>query len=172
LIDTGAPGNPQGHPAFQKLGKAGCRQNPKTLDHLSVSTPAGVHHQGLFQRILLDAPCSDLGTLRRHPELKWRRKERDIALFSEKQRHLFASLVDHLGPGGVMVYSVCSPEPEEGEALVEEALTRFPQLEPVDFGHLLPEAIQPYYKKEGFLTLYPHYANTDGFFMAKVRRKD
>ncbi len=131
-----------------------------------------VRDRGPFQRILLDAPCSDLGTLRRHPELKWRRKEGDIALFAEKQRRLFTSLVDRLVPGGIMVYSVCSPEPEEGETLVEEVLKGDHRLEPVDFGHLLPEAIRPYYKKEGFLTLYPHYANTDGFFIAKVRRRD
>lgn len=130
-----------------------------------------VKGEGLFHRILLDAPCSDLGTLRRHPELKWRRKEKDIALFAEKQGHLLTSLVDHLVPGGVMVYSVCSPEPEEGEALVEDLLGEHPGLGPVDFGHLLPEPIRPYYKKEGFLTLYPHYANTDGFFIAKLRRR-
>ena len=128
-----------------------------------------VKDQGFFDRILLDAPCSDLGTLRRHPELKWRRKEEDIAAFSQKQRRLLTTLVDHLAPGGVMVYSVCSPEPEEGETLVEEIIGEFPHLEPVDFGHLLAEPIRPYYKKEGLLTLYPHYANTDGFFIAKLR---
>ncbi len=131
-----------------------------------------VKGEGLFDRILLDAPCSDLGTLRRHPELKWRRKEEDIPAFAEKQGRLLTSLVDCLAPGGVIVYSVCSSEPEEGEALVEEVLRKFPQLEPVDFCDLLPEPIQPYYKKEGFLTLYPHYANTDGFFIAKLRRRE
>ncbi len=123
-----------------------------------------------FQRILLDAPCTDLGTIRRHPEIKWRRREEDIRAFAKKQLRLLKNAIEALNPGGTLVYSVCSTEPEEGESLIDAILQHCPQLEPVDFRDRLPEALRPFYRRPGFLTLYPHHAGTDGFFIAKVRR--
>ena len=67
-----------------------------------------------FDLVLLDAPCSGLGTLRRRPELRYRRVEADLARLAELQRTLAENLVRYLKPGGAFVYAVCSPEPEEG----------------------------------------------------------
>jgi len=125
-----------------------------------------------FDKILLDAPCSDLGTLRRHPELKWRRKEEDIQNFSQKQRRLLSSLMKRLKPTGTIVYSVCSPEPEEGEEVIESILRKDATIKLVDFEVLLPEMLRPFYKKAGMLTLYPHNAQTDGFFLCKLTTTD
>lgn len=138
--------------------------------HLGDVTEKVKEQNIFFDRILLDAPCSDLGTIRRHPELKWRRRERDITLFSERQRHLLINLVKHLKPGGILVYSICSTEPEEGEALIKQILDQHSYLEAVDFLESLPQALHPFYKRKGLFTIYPHYAGTDGFFIAKIRR--
>jgi len=123
-----------------------------------------------FDKILIDAPCSDLGTIRRHPELKWRRKKRDIAAFCEKQTMLLESLAPYLKPEGALVYSVCSNELEEGEELLERFLEKYPDFERDDFSELLPDEIKPFCAKRGFLNLYPHYLGTDGFFIAKIKK--
>ncbi len=161
------------HPKrFDELRDTCKRGGAKGVECCLGDVKEGTKEMGmLFDRILLDAPCSDLGTIRRHPELKWRRNEEDITAFAEKQRGLLVSLVPHLRTGGVLVYSVCSPEPEEGKALIEGILGKYPYLELVDFRDRLPEALHPFYHEQGLLTLYPHYVGTDGFFMAKLRRR-
>jgi 16S rRNA (cytosine967-C5)-methyltransferase len=160
------------HPKrFDELRETCTRAGVKGVECHLGDVKRGAKEMGmLFDRVLLDAPCSDLGTIRRHPELKWRRWEEDIAGFAKKQRDLLVSLVPYLRTGGILVYSVCSPEPEEGEALIKVLLREYPYLGLVDFKDRLPEALHPFYHKQGFLTLYPHYANTDGFFIAKLKR--
>jgi 16S rRNA (cytosine967-C5)-methyltransferase len=76
-----------------------------------------------FDRILVDAPCSGTGTLARHPEIRWRLKPEQLAEFHELQRSLLTNAIEMLRPGGRLVYSTCSMEPEENEKVVSEALT-------------------------------------------------
>ncbi len=71
-----------------------------------------------FDAVLVDAPCTGLGTLRRHPEIKWRRLPSDPAAMALRQRPILANAARHVAPGGALVYAVCSPMPEEGEAVV------------------------------------------------------
>lgn len=73
----------------------------------------------LFDLVLVDAPCSGLGTLRRHPEIRWRRQPTDPAAMALRQRRILTAASQHVGPGGRLVYAVCSPMPEEGLAVVE-----------------------------------------------------
>lgn len=74
---------------------------------------------GQFAGVLVDAPCTGLGTLRRHPEIKWRRQPSDPAAMALRQREILRRAAEHVAPGGVLVYAVCSPMPEEGAAVAE-----------------------------------------------------
>ncbi len=86
------------------------------------------HKQGLgeFDSVLVDVPCTGLGTLRRHPEIRWRRQLIDILSIPPKQGAILAGAATHVRPGGTLVYAVCSPEPEEGPNVVQ----RFVKLHP------------------------------------------
>lgn len=91
----------------------------------------------VFDRILVDAPCSGTGTLGRNPEIKWRLRPEDLPRFAERQKALLGNALASLAPGGRLVYATCSLEPEENEAIVEpyhpkEVLRRQPGLEPGD----------------------------------------
>ena len=77
---------------------------------------------GPFDAVLLDAPCSSTGTIRRHPDIPWLKREADIAALAALQRRLMANAVELTKPGGTLVYCVCSLEPEEGSDLVREFL--------------------------------------------------
>jgi len=90
-----------------------------------------------FERILIDAPCSGTGTLARNPEIKWRLKESDLARFAGRQRAILTHALDHLAPGGRIVYSTCSLEPEENEQIAAclaaaETRVRLPGRDPGD----------------------------------------
>jgi 16S rRNA (cytosine967-C5)-methyltransferase len=80
-----------------------------------------------FDRILLDAPCSGTGTLGRNPEIKWRLRPGDLARLHELQVRLLGNALDGLAPGGRLVYSTCSLEPEENEAVLLEVLGHVPE---------------------------------------------
>ncbi|HID16219.1 MAG TPA: RsmB/NOP family class I SAM-dependent RNA methyltransferase, partial [Candidatus Atribacteria bacterium] len=110
-------------------------------------------------KVLLDAPCTGLGTMRRRPELKWKRSEKDIYRMSDLQKLLIKNAVKYVKTGGTLVYSVCTLEGEEGEDVVKYLLTLSPNYE------LSPIDGKPY------LYLYPHIYDTDGFFIAKIKVK-
>lgn len=76
----------------------------------------------IFDRVLVDAPCSGLGTLRRDPDIRWRRQPSDLPLFARRQHALLARVADHVRRGGRLIYSTCSSEPEENEAVVRAFL--------------------------------------------------
>lgn len=114
-----------------------------------------------FDVILVDAPCSSLGILRKHPEIKWRRRERDIHSFAAIQLELVDRLWDNLKRGGFMIYSVCSFEPEETVSVIEQFRKKrqFVLENPLPFR----------FNREYFLSL-PHETGADGFFIAKMRK--
>ncbi|HXG34342.1 MAG TPA: transcription antitermination factor NusB [Bryobacteraceae bacterium] len=80
-----------------------------------------------FDRILLDVPCSGTGTLARNPEIKWRLRPEDLPNFHDRQVRMLRSALEALAPGGLLVYSTCSLEPEENEQVLEEVLGRLPE---------------------------------------------
>lgn len=79
-----------------------------------------------FDAVLVDAPCTGLGTLRRHPEIRWRRQPIDLLGAASDQREILRAAASHVRPGGALVYAVCSPEPEEGEEVISAFLRESP----------------------------------------------
>ena len=122
-----------------------------------------------FDRILLDAPCSAMGVIRRHPEIKWRRSQEDIDQNAEQQNALLQNAAKHLKPHGTLVYAVCSSMPEEGIQQAQHFLATRSDFElapPVDCSSRWAAL----WKAEG-IQLQPHLHNTDGFFITRFRRK-
>jgi 16S rRNA (cytosine967-C5)-methyltransferase len=125
--------------------------------------------QGIWaHRVLLDAPCSGLGVLRRHPELKWRLEPDEIGRLARLQRRLLKAVVAALRPGGVLVYSVCTTTEEEGPEQARWVQQALPQLAPCPHpGTPLPELAE-----EGRTQLWPHRHGSDGFYLARFRKRD
>lgn len=126
-----------------------------------------------FDRILLDAPCSGLGVIGRKPDLKWAKTAGDIAEIAGLQRSILQAVHRLLKPGGILVYSTCTTEPEENEEQVRRFLADEPGFAPEPF----PEGVLPPGKAEeagaaGMLQLLPQDYGSDGFFIARMRRKE
>ncbi|HEX3197126.1 MAG TPA: rRNA cytosine-C5-methylase, partial [Propionibacteriaceae bacterium] len=123
---------------------------------------------GSFTRVLVDAPCSGLGALRRRPESRWRRKPADLEQLHTLQRALLASAIDSAAPGGVIGYLTCSPHRRETSDVLKETLTVRADVEVIPAAQLLPEipnaALGPY------LQLWPHRHGTDAMFAAYLRK--
>jgi 16S rRNA (cytosine967-C5)-methyltransferase len=118
-----------------------------------------------FTSILLDAPCSGLGTLGRHPDIKWRVKPSELARQAERQRGFLEHLAPLVLPGGTLVYATCSSEPEENEDVVSGFLLAHPEFAPA----ALPAWAEPF--KEGpFARTRPELHGGDAFFAARLRR--
>ncbi|MDH6593174.1 16S rRNA (cytosine967-C5)-methyltransferase [Variovorax sp. TBS-050B] len=155
---------------------------------LSNVHPAAIAHErdervkrlaGKIDRVLVDAPCSGLGTLRRNPDLKWRQSAKSVEELTAKQTAILQSASRLVKPGGRLVYATCSVLPEENEAIAEAFGAANPEFVPQDAAPLL-QAL----KVEGFealcaggpdghryLRLWPHRHATDGFFAAVWNRK-
>ncbi|MBW1880128.1 MAG: MFS transporter [Deltaproteobacteria bacterium] len=106
----------------------------ESLDRLSLQADLGVHDwlggslpEGRWDAVLVDAPCTALGLLRRHPDIRWRRQLVDVIQAPERQRIILANAAAHVAPGGQLVYAVCSPEPEEGPQVVTWFLENHPE---------------------------------------------
>ncbi len=121
---------------------------------------------GFFDRVLLDAPCSSLGVIRKNPDIKYRHREEDLMRFKMKQIGLLTSVSGLVKGGGILVYSICSPEPEEGEEVIEEFLKVSP-----DF--YIIESTVPFlrgFMDKGYFRTYPHRDDMDGFFGVRLCR--
>jgi 16S rRNA (cytosine967-C5)-methyltransferase len=116
-------------------------------------------------RALVDAPCSELGALRRGPDLRWRLDPAAFAPLPRLQGEILASAAEHLRPGGRLVYATCTLRREEDE----EVALAFERLHP-EFRRLRPEAPAEAVTGEGFLRTWPHRHGTDGFFAAAWER--
>lgn len=133
-----------------------------------------------FQRILVDAPCSGTGTLARHPEIRWRLKPEQLTELHKLQTAMLTQALSQLAPGGRLVYSTCSLEPEENEDVVTEALPATPSVRRVSRqraaqaleAHLAPNVVPAsLFDDSGqFRTLPAEYA-TDGFFAALLEKQ-
>ena len=129
---------------------------------------SGVYCQP-YDRVLIDAPCSGLGTLRAHPEIKWRRQASDLERLSQLQRKILQRVVHYLRPGGTLVYSTCTITRDENDAIVETFLAQHKEFELEDAARYLPEPARHMVRGKYFQAL-PHRDNTDGFFAARLRK--
>jgi 16S rRNA (cytosine967-C5)-methyltransferase len=120
-----------------------------------------------YDRVLVDAPCSGSGTLRRRPEIALRREAEDLTALAELQLAIAVRASERLKPGGVLVYAVCSVLLEEAEAVAEQLLTAQPLLRPAPFEEPDLLALSP--SPTGQLRLLPHIHGTDGYFIARFR---
>ncbi|MFO0578443.1 MAG: transcription antitermination factor NusB [Polyangia bacterium] len=124
-----------------------------------------------YAAILLDAPCTGSGVLRRHPEARTRFARAQVGELAALQRRLLTALAPRLQPGGVLVYSVCSYLPEEGEAVIADFLRAHPEFE-----RLPPDRRQGAFAEpglvdaDGALRTLPHRQDADGFFAVRLRR--
>jgi len=122
-----------------------------------------------FDRVLVDAPCSGLGALRRRPESRWRRQPSDLPPLTRLQRELLVAAFGAVRPGGLVGYVTCSPHRVETEVSVGEARRRSTiAVEPVDVRPLMP----PDVGTGPAAQLWPHRHGTDAMYLALLRRTD
>jgi 16S rRNA (cytosine967-C5)-methyltransferase len=123
-----------------------------------------------YDRVLVDAPCSGTGTIRRRPELLTRRQPENLVGLADLQRAIVVRVAERVRPGGRLLYAVCSVLREETEEVVASVLASVPALEPVPFD------AAPAAKLAGpdgrTLRLLPHVHGTDGYFLASLRKKE
>ena len=119
--------------------------------------------------VIVDAPCTGLGILRRRPDIRWRRQPRDLGRFQLLQRELLEAAVRAVEPGGIVVYSVCSTEPEETSAVVNAVLDAHPELLSEDVATQLPSPWSRF-RDGSWVMVPPGMEDLDGFFIARLRR--
>ncbi len=119
-----------------------------------------------FDRVLVDAPCTGTGTLRHNPEIRWRLKPADIAALAVRQQRILTNAARTVRPGGRLVYSTCSVEPEENEEIVAAFLSARQDFSPVPVG-----AAALLLTAAGAARTWPHKSDVDGFFIAAFQRQ-
>ena len=126
---------------------------------------------GAFDRVLVDAPCTGLGALRRRPESRWRRSPESVAELTPLQYDLLSNAVEAVRPGGVVAYVTCSPHVDETDAIVRKVLAERADLEllraPDHLDHVPDLAAGP---EGGYVQFWPHVHGTDAMFLALLRR--
>jgi 16S rRNA (cytosine967-C5)-methyltransferase len=125
---------------------------------------------GKIDRVLVDAPCSGLGTLRRNPDMKWRQTPESILELNAKQNAILASAARLVKPGGRLVYATCSLLDEENEAIASQFLNANPDFTLVPMHEILAEQ-KIALEMQDYLKLAPHIHQTDGFFAAVLERR-
>jgi 16S rRNA (cytosine967-C5)-methyltransferase len=127
---------------------------------------------GKVRRILLDAPCTALGVMRRRPEVRLRRRPEDSAALHPLQVQLLEAALEAVAPGGEVLYVTCTTEEEENEEVVREVLyRRAGQVELQDLGPRLPPTLSPYRQADGSVRLFGPRTGTDSFFYALFLRR-
>ena len=117
--------------------------------------------------VLVDAPCTGTGTFRRHPDARWRLKISDLAVMAALQRAILRNAAEVVKPGGLLIYSTCSLEPEENDEQIERFLAEHPDVA----ARAPPEGVVPATTlDDGMLRVLPQRHGTDGAFAARLRR--
>lgn len=122
-------------------------------------------------RVLVDAPCTGLGIIRRKPDIKWARNIEDKKEITELQTNILNIASKYVKTGGVLVYSTCTLEPEENDFIVKEFISKNREFELEDISALLPNKLVKPSSREGFIQLFPNTDDIDGFFIAKMKKR-
>ena len=121
--------------------------------------------------VLIDAPCSGFGTLRRHPDIRWNKTIEQVRALSEIQYNLLKNAATHIKPGGILVYSTCSIEPIENEKVIQRFLRDFPMYRIEHARRFLPDVPSSAITPQGFVQTFPHKHKVDGAFAARLRKE-
>ena len=127
-------------------------------------------HNESFDAILIDAPCTGLGALRRRPEVRWRRTLTDLRELTQLQRELVQSAIGSLNNGGVLGYATCSPHLAETTVQVHDILKHYPEMELVDLAPYLPDTLTDA-TRDAAMALWTHRHGTDAMYLAVLRKK-
>ncbi len=146
------------------------QENAQRLQLQSIQIEAGDSRslgENLCDRALVDAPCSGLGTLHRHPDIRWRQNPDRLPPLIQLQKELLAATAKSVKPGGILVYATCTLNPAENEDIVRDFLQQHPQW------HIVPSAAEtpviPGLTSQGWYKILPHHHDMDGFFMVKLQ---
>jgi len=123
-----------------------------------------------FTGVLIDVPCSGLGVIRRHPDIRWNRTQGDLLRYQETQTAILESAAQLLAAGGTLVYATCSTEPEENEEVVQKFLAKHPRYSLSDCREVLPEHGTALVDSTGFFRTKPGQDDLDGFFAARLKK--
>ena len=135
-----------------------------------LNDPAGGKSIKKFDRILLDAPCSGLGVLRRNPDAKWSTLEKNLIRHAKRQTIFLDNLAYQVKPEGLLVYCVCSTEPEENESVIKGFLNKHKDFAIEKNPEGLPHEARSLLTGNGYLKTFPHLHNMDGFFAVCMKR--
>jgi 16S rRNA (cytosine967-C5)-methyltransferase len=153
-----------------RLVKSNCsRLGIKTVETL-LSDAREIAHKtdAQFDCVLVDAPCSGTGVLNRRADARWRRKPEDISAMSCLQKEIMEAVIPLVKPGGRLVYSTCSLEPEENNVVLDNILKKHPELVPDPFGQAYAQL--GFHKDDFAVQLTPHTHHTDGFYISRLKR--
>ncbi|MDY6950789.1 MAG: 16S rRNA (cytosine(967)-C(5))-methyltransferase RsmB [Thermodesulfobacteriota bacterium] len=141
-----------------------------TTWHHDLSSPLPENLSCPFDRILVDAPCSGLGVIRRNPDMKWKKREEDLLRLQRRQSRLLAALAPLVKRGGWLVYCVCSLEPEEGDEVVDAFLKSHRDFAISRSPCQLPDMNQQVVDRSGIFKTVPSQHNMDGFFAVRFKK--
>jgi 16S rRNA (cytosine967-C5)-methyltransferase len=158
------------HSLGQRLKRSGL-SNLNAQSISSENDPKLKRLNGKFDRVLVDAPCTGLGTLRRNPDLKWRQTPQDLAELTVKQGNILARAAKLTKAGGRLIYSTCSLLSDENEQIAESFLASHPDYQLLNAAEILRQQ-QIDLDTGKYLKLLPHLHNTDGFFAAVFEKID
>ena len=158
----------EGHPGRARALEATCRRMHAGIVRVLVQDATELKVQGRFDRVLVDPPCSGLGTLQSRPDRRWRASRAGIEELAALQARLLASGAAATRPGGTLVYSVCTISASESERVISRFLAADGGWELEDLGACHPQWRHP--RDRACLQLLPNRDRTDGFFIARLRR--
>lgn len=136
---------------------------------MDATAPSPAIKETVFQRILVDAPCSGLGVVRRNPEGKWNKSPADLLQLARTQVSILENLCRYLEREGTLLYATCSTSVQENEYVVDTFLREHPEFVAEDLRQLFP-AFAPLFTERGFFRSWPHRDGMDGFFAARLRK--
>jgi len=154
-----------------QLVRRSLRGGTGVLGVIAADGTAAPYRPGTFDRVLVDAPCTGLGALRRRPEARWRRRPSDLVELTALQRRLVDAALDLARPGGVVLYATCSPVLAETGGLVTAVLEGRADVALEDVGPLLPDVTDAAGPLPGTMQLWPHRHGTDAMFLALLRKR-
>ena len=157
----------------QLLRETVAASGARNIRVLQADLEKGLPFAAEFDVVFVDAPCSGLGTVRRDPDIRWRRAEADLAPLAAAQLNMIRNAADVVRPGGRLIYSTCSSEPEENERVVENFLAANGHFAQIDLRSDTPahfEALEPVLAEGGVLRTSPHEHGLEAFYGAVLRR--